>query len=333
MNLFVDVTGSFVSSSSKDSWNAVGCYALSNDDYNRSKQILKDIKTCNGFSKFDEIGINDISEAAYSEFLSKLGKLEGTFYAVATNTRLNTIDSVERHKQNQANKIMENIDKMKHQSGKEAVLSLKNKVECLPGQLYTQLACQLGLMFKVVQTIVPYYIQRTPQALSSFKWRIDRKNISALTEFEKAFEILTPMIIQTRSFSDPLIMIKGYDYSVMKRYEYKSPPAYLKDTYGIEVGEGYDIQGIFRDDIDFVDSRKNVGVQIVDLICSGLRRCFRLEFDNNRQIAELLGALMVQAKGNDIPIELISFSVDEDIEGELKNLIHIMDRKSRQFLK
>ena len=56
-------------------------------------------------------------------------------------------------------------------------------------------------------------MQRDSIALCRFNWRIDQKN-AAKTAFEDAFEKVAPELLQSKSINEPLIMLKGADYSV-----------------------------------------------------------------------------------------------------------------------
>jgi hypothetical protein len=335
MNIFIDETGSFVSAKAIGSWNAVVSFALTEDDYNRAKSVLKSLKFDCGFQNHDEIKINDIPENRYIRFLSDLiARTNGALFAAATDSGQNTDQLIIENQRIQGEKIVEHLDKMKYPEGRQAVLDLQKRVVGVPPQLYAQFRIQIELMFRTAHTIVPFFVQREPKTLGRFRWRVDRKDVS-ITEFERVFEIMTPIFIQSRSLSDPLIMIRGCDYSAMKKYEYPPDkvPTYLKETYGIEVTEGgMNIQKIIREDIAFVDSKVCEGIQVADLIASGLRRCLRKRFQDPEKIAALLGRLMVQAPLNESPIGLTSFSKDAVIDEDANKLVKIMINNVKPFL-
>jgi len=333
MNLFIDESKLFIYRPKPNSWSVVACYAVSDDDYIQAQNIIKELKISAGFDVYDEVKVNDLSESQYIVFLKDLQKLGGTLYAVATDSGLNTPDVIHSHQVLQGDKIVEHKEKMKYEERKRALENLRERVVGLSPQLYVQLFCQLNLMVKVINTVIPYYIQRDPRSLSRFQWRVDQKDVTR-TDFENVFEILGPRIIQSKSITDPLMMIKGFDYSVLNKYEYTKDnvPKYLKEQYGLNIESGYNIQAIIREDIDFVDSKNNIGVQIIDLLVSGLRKCLRLEFSNNSRIAFELGKLMVQARHNSPPIDLVCLSTNTKLAEEVANLIRIMIRVCRPFL-
>ena len=197
-------------------------------------------------------------------------------FSTATDAGLNTTDIVLEHQQNQVEEILRHIDKMKYESGRQGVLLVASQLGKLSPQLY---------------------VQRDPGTLAEIRWRIDQKNISR-TDFEDAFEKLSPAILQTMSMSKPLLMGNGFDYSSMSQYEFENGkmPDYLKEVYGIEVGAGINIQKLIRGNIKFMDSQDAPGIQAVDLVASGIRRCLRRQFSDNDKAASTLGRLMLASE-------------------------------------
>ena len=82
------------------------------------------------------------------------------------------------------------------------------------------------------------------------------------------------------------------------RYAAGEEPTYLQEHYGLEFDDNRDtslnIGRVLREELEFVDSRADVGVQTADLLASGLRRCLRAGFEDNESIAALLGNLMLR---------------------------------------
>ena len=333
MNIYIDEAGSFVHGAEPHLWCAVASYVVPEKDENRADGILtrlKDGLVANG----DEVKINVLTEIHFANFLRQLDELQATFHVVATDSSMNSPEVVKSHQQTQGLLIVQHLDKMKYEEGRRALTALRDRVDRLSPQLYVQMSCQLILMFRTVHTMIPYYAQRDPTNLSRFRWRVDQKNLTK-TLFEEAFEILGPAILQTLSFSDPLMMIEGLDYTPMQHllYSKESAPSYLRETYGIDTGEGgVNIQKLIRDDIDFVDSKSLTGIQIADLLVSGLRKCLRLQWQDNLQIAHAIGRLMVQAKPGDLPIQLVSLSQTVSVGKKVTALVKTMARAARPFI-
>lgn len=336
MYIFLDESGSFVSAPKRNSWNVIVAYMLPGFEWSQMRQALADLQIAAGARQPREIKLRDISEKDYFDFLSRLSQLHGILFTVATDAGLNSVAHIERHRNMQAKKITKHIDIMRYETGRQALKNLSDRVRNLSPQLYIQLKCQVILIESVINYGTLYFVQRFPEELGKFSWRIDQKN-STKTEYEKAFEILTPPWLQSSSLRKPWIELEGADYSVFKRFEYPEgkAPTYLKTSYGIDIGSAglINIGQLIREDLKFVDSKQNYGVQIADLLATGLRRCLRARFNNNQVAARLLGSLMPQGKVNESPVRLLGFSKeDQTVTGEITRLIRIMGVYSRAML-
>ena len=283
-----------------------------------------------------EIKINELDESEYIAFLAKLVRLDGALFCIATDAGLNTPARIAEHQRGQVAKVLEHIDKMRIEGGRQGVALLAAQIGKLSPQLYVQLFCQVELMYEVVSRAITYYVQRNPGTLSEFRWRIDQKNIKR-TDFEDAFEKLSPALLQTMSLSKPLQMIEEFDYSRMKQYVFApgKAPTYLKDHYGIELRANgqLNLQKLIRGNIKFMDSRDSAGIQAVDLIVSGVRKCLRKGFNNNERVATLLGRLMIQAIYNEPPFRMLSFGVGAPLDQETAHLVNLMWKNAKQMLK
>ncbi len=336
MNIFIDESGSFVSAPCEGSWNAVAAFALPEASRKGLEQAVSSLKVKPSRVGKPEIKLNDLNEPDYIAFLAKLGRLGGALFCIATDAGLNSLVSVADHQKNQVAKVLEHIDKMRFEGGRQGVALLAAQIEKLSPQLYVQLFCQLELMYEVVSRAITYYAQRNPGTLSEFRWRIDQKNTKR-TNFEDAFEKISPTILQTMSLSKPLLMFREFDYSRMKQYEFApgEAPTYLKDDYGIEsLGNGgINIQKLIRGNIKFMDSQESTGLQAADLIVSGIRKCLRKGFERNERVAAYLGNLMVQAIHNEPPFRMLSFGVDMPLDGETERLVKLMRKCAKPMIK
>ena len=254
-------------------------------DRKRLRELVGKMKRTAGMPISTEVKLKHIDEAGYIRLLEGLSALEGVLYAVATDAGLNHPEAIAEHQRVQAEKIVEHKDKMLHQAARDGLQDLADRIVALAPQLYIQLQCQLDLVANLLLTGVLYFVQRRPKSLGRFRWRIDQKN-STQTEYEAAFVAVLPPFLQTISLSEPMPMLIGADYSAFSRFDYpkESRPRYLKDVYGLDVEENEPVTNIgtiMREDLEFVDSEHNQGVQVADLLASGLRRCLRQEFSDN----------------------------------------------------
>ncbi len=333
MNIFIDESGSFVNSHKADSWNCVVAYVMPERDKIKSKKILASLKSRLGSSK-NEIKLRDIPENDYFQFLANLEKLNCILFAVATDAGQNKPSDISTHQNLQVEEIRENIPRMKHETGKQAIQILSDQIENLSFQLYVQLYCQVNLIFDVVSRAILYFVQRDPRTLRRFKWRVDQKNTTKI-DFEDTFEKITPALLQSMSLEKPLIMLHGADYSALAPYIYaeNEVPTYIEEATGINITNAINIGKLVRDNLEFEDSNKSEGIQIADLLASGLRRCLRNEFNRNQVAAQLLGRLMLQGQDRTPPILLLGFN--ESVlpkSGATAKAVNIMIRHSRSML-
>jgi len=334
VNIYIDESGSFVNASAMGKWNAVAALAVPESEGKKLEHLVQRLKTSTIGVNTREVKLNELSEDAYIKFIADLANLNVVVFCTATDAGLNTTDRVLVHQKNQTQEILRHLDKMKYEGGRRGVMLMATQLEKLPAQLYVQLLCQIDLMFNVVSRVITYFAQHSPSALREFRWRVDQKN-SSRTDFEDAFEKLSPPLLQTMSMNEPLMMVKGFDYSRMSQYEFedRKVPEYLKQDYGIEVESALNIQKLVRGNIKFMDSAESLGIQTTDLVVSGIRRCLRKQFSKNDKAATLLGKLMLQAKHNSPSLNLISFADDAILESETAGIVRTMSANSKRMLR
>lgn len=334
MNIFIDESGTFVTSEKPESWNSIAAYVLPERIQTKARAELAKLKKACGVSVTKEIKLNEITEKYYGVFLYRLGKLSGCLFAIAIDSGQNPKDTILAHQADQVSMIRERIRIMIYESGKRSVEKLASDIELLSPQLYVQMRCQVTLINDILHRGLVYYVQRDPATLRRFKWRIDQKT-GPKARFERTFKTVTPMILQSMSLREPLIFLEGADYSYLKAFEYADgqEPAYLRDYYGIDMRGGLNIGKLVHDNVAFPDSKRDLGVQIADLLASGIRRCLRGKFTNNEQIAGLLGILMIQNAYDVPPLHLLGFNENNTKPSKhVFRLVRIMQSNCRRML-
>lgn len=334
MNIYIDESGSFANATSVGKWNVVAALAVPESKRKKLESLVGKLRLQSAGLGVREVKLNNVAEDQYFHFLAEMGQLDVLVFCTATDAGLNTEVDIAVHQKHQAEGVLKHINKMKHESGRRGVESMAAQLTKLSPQLYVQLTCQIDLMYVVVSRSITYFAQHCPVALREFRWRIDQKN-NNLPHFEQVFERLSPALLQSRSIDEPLKMIYGFDYSYMTQYEFfdGKPPEYLKEDYDIDVRSGFNIQNIIRKNIKFVDSKDSYGVQAVDLIASGIRRCLRSGFNNNELAAVRLGHLMLCETRGAPPINLIAFGSETELPKETNCLVNLMSRNSRAIFK
>lgn len=334
MKIFIDESGSFVNAPKIGSWNVVSAFVMSDDSLNGIERVLFKLKAEIGVEPNCELKLKDVPEDLYCRFLEDVNIKGAIMFTVATDSGRNSRRVVIEHRKTQVGKILEHIGKMRSSEGRDSLELLASQVSKLSPQLYLQMRCQIELMIDVVSTAITYFAQISPKTLSSFCWKVDQKN-SNRTEFENAFEKISPMLLQTQSIKKPMMMAREFDYSAMADYMYSvgETPEYLEKVYGIKTTGGVNIQKIIREDIEFVDSKKYAGIQVIDLLASGMRRCLRLDYKDTPKIAALLGPLMIRTQRNIFPIELVTLDKSDKCPEHIAALIKTMAYHSKTLIR
>lgn len=335
MQIYIDESGSFVSAPTLGSWNVVVAVATPESARSTIERSVKALKLAAATSVSNELKLNDIPEGRYVSFLESLSRTNLLLFATATDAGYNAPERIARHQKNQVEKVRENIPRMRYEGGRQGVQKLADQLEVIPPQLYAQLVCQVDLLHDVVGRSINYFAQRIPGTLTEFRWRIDQKNTSKTT-YENAFEKIAPALLQTRSIREPGARVEGFDYRRMAAYEFQAgqPPDYLAEEYGIHVENALNVQKLIRGNLKFEDSKRSYGIQMADLLASGLRRCLRGKFQDNDAVAMALGRLMLQNKQGKYPIHLISFAEQEDqVDPVASKAVKAMQRYCRPMFR
>jgi hypothetical protein len=338
MKIAIDESGSFVYTDAENSWNCVVAYVYPEAHSRRIQEEVRKLVLRHSRPNQREVKLGDLTEDEYISFLHRLQKWDGVLYAVATNAAMNTPEVVRDHQEEQTRNILQHVDKMIYQGGREGLRALAQRVKDLPHQLYVQMFCQVELVPQILHGAVFFFAQRYPPTLSRFRWRIDQKN-SSRTSYEEAYAQVLPAFLQSASLQEPMPMLKGADYRWFERFYFQkgTEPTYLRDVYGIEMPnddrQPINVGQLVREDVRFVDSKADYGVQIADLLAPGLRRCLRGRFADNNLAAALIGRLMVQRKHNNMPVHLISLGTEEnEVHGQVLGVLQSMRAHCRAML-
>ena len=331
---YIDEAGSFaLKGASKNSWCTVACYSLPEFEKRKLTETLRKVKIKEGFSPNDEIKLQNISAQGYVDFLSQLGELKGSLFCVATDSYHNSTDKVNAHKNAHLASILRGKSEMKYAGGRKAMEIIHSQFKDLSDQLYIQFHCQAVLLSSFIRRGIAFYVQRYPNALKRFRWQYDAKELSKITNFEDVFQKFVPALLQIYSIENPTPALDWCDYSPMQNYIGKIPEYVVEKVPNLKGQEAFNVQKIIRDDIKFIDSKSSPGVQVADLLASGVRRLLRLEFDDNELVANQLGKLLLQEEGNKSPVSLVSFDGESPVDNQLSKIIKIMIENCRRLLK
>jgi hypothetical protein len=337
VNIYVDESGNFRSAPQPDAWCAIVAYASPEVDHKPLKSLVKELRADCG--RGDEVKLRDIPERRYAQFLADLSRMNGVAFAAAMDAGCHTDANLLSHQEGQAKKVIEHVDHMLHAQAREGLHQLAATIRGLPIQLYAQLVCQVELFHMVLTRCAAYFAQRDPATLRRFAWRVDRKD-TIPTTYENAFRTILPALLQTKSSRDPMLMIRDSgDYRpFLHAYQYPAgeEPTYLRDDYGLdfETEGAIDVGKMVREDFQLLDSASSAGVQVADLLASGVRRVLRGNFDRPDAIAALLGSNLLEEVRNKPTVRLIGIGVGEtQVSDRCAGLIRTIARASKPLIK
>lgn len=89
---------------------------------------------------------------------------------------------------------------------------------------------------------------------------------------------------------------------------------------------------LINDDFRYVDSKNSPGVQVADLIASGLRRVLRSHFDCPEKVAIALGTNMLQAPKGETTVRLSFLDQTGHPDEKTANLVGLIAKYSRPML-
>lgn len=331
MFIFIDESGTFTESQNPDSWCVVAAYTLPENQVSHVARVLKRLRARYGGN---ETKLTQMREADYFEALDKLSALAGLGFAVACDVSLHSRDVVEAHREAQAAKVLQHIDKMRYDAGRRGLQKLADDLRALPFQLYAQLVLQVLLFDEVLRRASLYYAQRRPHTLAHLRWRLDRKDTTP-TAYEDAFRRLLPALLQSGSLGNPMLMLsEGADYSHFKRFDFEEGqlPDYLEREYGIKVTDGTNVGKMVSEDFELVDSAAVDGVQVADMLASGVRRLLRGGFADQQVAARLLGSNLAGPIYNVPPVKLATLGRESPVTERNATLLRIMGGRVKVLL-
>jgi hypothetical protein len=334
MHIFLDESGSFASSQKPGSFSLVCGFVVPEAQLRRCAEVLRRFKIINGFAHDQEVKRRDVTEEAYFALLEALQREQGVVFVVATDAAANT--EAEEHKQSQIGNILANEPRMRFPEGKAGVRQFAEAIRSLSTQQWIELSCRLFLIHEVVSRGTLYFVTRCPGTLGAFRWSFDRKDVHR-NHFDHTFEELTLPLTQQLFIDDPPMMLQGADYSAFRRFYSAEPyPEWLPKPQIAADREGpmIDTRKLWREHLVFADSATTPGVQLADLMSSGIYGLLRQSFRDNDRAADLLGAMLVQPERGRHALDLIGFGKGPvtTVDPGVAKLIHRMKQSARPML-
>lgn len=342
MHIFIDESGLFLTSTNSTQWSSVGALVIPDNSMGIIEQALCKLKAEHGLDVKEEFKNNrpDCSSNYYSKFLQTLKENKCTLHVASGNGSKNEEKALYKHKAKTQEAILNFQKKTNSEpSHPNEIISL---IEKLNEQEYTQLFFQTYMIDELLNKVLSLYAQIDPSSLGSFKWKLDRKNITE-TRYEQAFKKIYPGVIAASLARNPkaLMQLPDSDFSFFNNnfgnneFNINYFIENTKNIFDIDYSkikkyiQAYDLEKILTNDLSLSDSKTSFGLQIIDLLVSSVNRCLKRNFTNNEKMAEALGSLMINSSHMDRrAILIMNFSGESTIDESVINLIERIDEFS-----
>jgi len=266
MHIYIDESGSFTFDvKEKLPWSVVGAYAVDEARLNDVEDALNALKLKVNAPEETELKSQDIDTkrpGPYLEFVRDLADIGGLF---VPSIVFCPIDSKQFYMD-----VAERDRTLPH--GDAGITSEKRL------QLYLQANVLCELVNAALWGSVGYFSKFSASTLSEFHWFVDEK--AKVDDFVNLY-------------------VRGYLSGEGTNFNYapvRSTHLSLDVFYGFHGRAdraGFSVDKVLRK-FRFVDSKTTVGVQIVDQLTGGLRRCLKQHWEDNELVAKALAALMIQ---------------------------------------
>jgi hypothetical protein len=180
---------------------------------------------------------------------------------------------ISHHQQMQAEGMTANLTDAHSSFMVAEVWRLRRVLEGLSRQIYAQAVALTELVWTALEEGLAYHCQRMPGELARLRWVLDAKDAQRLTAGEDWWKECVKPLLQSHSFRDPLVMLRGGDYSAYYRnFPPVKTPDYLADMVKDPAQRMTNLKLIFEKDVAFAKSDDCIGLQIADVLTNALRR-------------------------------------------------------------
>ena len=256
-----------------------------------------------------EIKGKDLGEQEIASVIQLLNKHDILFEATTIDMGLQSGEAIGRHKETQAHAITAKLTSAHKSSLVKDLEAIQAKLRKLSNQLYVQFVLGSSLIAKILQNATIYFVQRLPNELGQFRWVIDAKD-EDLTPYENLWLDMIRPSLMSKSFTEPLPMLQGEDYSAFKKFRGVLPevPEYLRGAIPNERPFEFTDLGKILKEIQFRKSEQEPGLQLVDVLTNALRRA--MNGNLTRKGWEMIGCLMVEAEKGQNVIRMVDLTSD-----------------------
>jgi hypothetical protein len=316
MHVYIDESGSFITPATPKP--KVSCVAALVVPSSKNDELLRDFAQIR--SKWgvgtSEVKGSALDEPKIAEVISLLKDYDVIVDICAIDVGSHTEQQVATFKRLQADKLTESLTSRHQPTMVEDVNRHRDYLLRMSNQLFVQAFCVILLIDRVIETATLYYSQRIPQELGAFNWVVDAKDIK-ITKSEQWWSLMMLPFVETMSINKPMMILDGGDYSHFERFSktLDGVPEHHKDAFDVADApfEADDLKMILQESFKFADSRKDDGLQLVDIVAGTFTRA--MNGNLRKEGWENLGALIVRRRSQSV--RMITLNVNPPARGEV----------------
>ena len=309
MFIYVDEAGNFLPSSSGGSFFSLVA-ALIVPEISHDQMLYEFLRVRDSWpdARIEYKG-SGLTESQTREVISILAAHDALLEFRAVDMATHTPLTVGEFKRRQAEGVTKYLTPTHHPKLVAQLTEMREQTARMSDQLFVQFVLTVDLILSSLEIATLYFVQRIPAELGRFKWVIDRKD-RTLTEMESLWTKLILPYGESYFATKPLRMLDGEDYSHFRRFDLDSSDptsASHLEFVSKQFGTSRDLKAtdpkkILGEDRDFANSEENLGIQLVDIAATTLRRALNGRLGQFGW--ERLGELMLIRPDNDSFIQL-----------------------------
>lgn len=309
MHIFIDESGSFIWKPKLTS--RISCVgALAVPDKNLLELTDKFLKL-SWKIKGEEVKGSELQEPQIVEVLLLLEKYEAIFKVASIDMEMHRDEYVTQFKMAQAQGLVNGLTAQHKPTLVDELENLAKQLRESPNQLVVQGMLFVDLLERFLEIVPTYWALRDRTEIEIFRWFVDAKDPKKNTPFESLWDkLIVPLVAHGERGMNPL---PGVDYGGFKRFERRMvsrPPDYAPIPEE-QRSLGIDLKMILKEHFQTVDSKENVGLQLVDIVTNAFRRILHGRLA--AAVSPHLGALLLKKRKSTLSMVRLSSVPEEEI--------------------
>jgi hypothetical protein len=263
-----------------------------------------------------------------------LFKRDAILHCFAIDVSRESQTGIDAHKAAQCNGLTQHLTPEHQPSMIAAIWKLRRDLEAMPNQLYVQCVVMRELVWRVIGEIALYFSQRQPREIAKYEWVIDAKDPQRVSTQEKWWHDTLAPLIERGSEQKPFLMVKDteFKYKHFKRSFQLTKNQWRPDGPRVRV-KGFDIGKLVTKHLTFMDSRKDILIQVIDVLAGFVRRVLAGEITDDAAIKQLGRLQICRRQGSGLQsVDVLTFSATGQKRKDISRSIRLMTRCGRSML-